>query len=434
MRILQVIHGYPPEFNAGSEVYTQSLCHELVRQGHEVFVFSRFENPFAPDFSMKKTVEDVVLKSGQHSVIRHYRVNVARQKDRYQSEGVDLAFQDMLEKTQPDIVHIQHLNHLSLGIVEIVARKHIPIVYTLHDYWLACPRGQFTRVNYGLDPLWEPCNKQVDNLCAIHCYSRYFSGLTPFNEDIEYWARWVSKRQEIIRKISEQVSVFIAPSKWLQKRMISALPALSEKTTYLDYGFDLKRLSGRKRAREDKLVFGYIGTHIVTKGIHLLIEAFSKLSQPSLLRIWGRPRSETTPFLKELADHLPSKSLQIEWCPEYQNQDIVSSVFNWIDFLVVPSIWDENSPLVIHEAQQLRVPVITSNHGGMGEYVKHMVNGLNFEHRNTESLTQQMQYALENPQQVFSLGKRGYLPNPHGDVIPIDEHGKQIIEIYQELK
>lgn len=46
MRILKIIHGYPPLYNAGSEVYSQSICNELVKR-HTVLVFTREENPFA---------------------------------------------------------------------------------------------------------------------------------------------------------------------------------------------------------------------------------------------------------------------------------------------------------------------------------------------------------------------------------------------------
>jgi hypothetical protein len=57
----------------------------------------------------------------------------------------------------------------------------------------------------------------------------------------------------------------------------------------------------------------------------------------------------------------------------------------------VPSVWVENSPLVIHEAQQARVPVITADAGGMAEYVHHEVNGLLFAHRDPAALAEQMQ-------------------------------------------
>ena len=53
MKILKVIHGYPMRYNAGSEVYSQSLCQELARK-HQIQVFARLENPFQPDYIMRE--------------------------------------------------------------------------------------------------------------------------------------------------------------------------------------------------------------------------------------------------------------------------------------------------------------------------------------------------------------------------------------------
>ena len=53
MKILKVIHGYPMRYNAGSEVYSQTLCQALAER-HEVHVFTRMENPFLPDYAVKK--------------------------------------------------------------------------------------------------------------------------------------------------------------------------------------------------------------------------------------------------------------------------------------------------------------------------------------------------------------------------------------------
>jgi len=50
MRILLVIHGYPPRCNAGSEVYTQLLARGLAPR-HEVRVFTRQEDPFLARYS-----------------------------------------------------------------------------------------------------------------------------------------------------------------------------------------------------------------------------------------------------------------------------------------------------------------------------------------------------------------------------------------------
>lgn len=64
------------------------------------------------------------------------------------------------------------------------------------------------------------------------------------------------------------------------------------------------------------------------------------------------------PFLRYY--RILSGDKTIEWRSEYHNENIAEDVFSHCDCIVVPSTWDENSPLVIHEAQQVRIPVITA--------------------------------------------------------------------------
>jgi hypothetical protein len=56
----------------------------------------------------------------------------------------------------------------------------------------------------------------------------------------------------------------------------------------------------------------------------------------------------------------------------------MSRLFSEVDWVVVPSVWWENSPLVIQEAFLHQRPVICSNIGGMAEKVTDGVNGLHF--------------------------------------------------------
>ncbi len=425
MKILVVNHGYPMKFNAGSEIYTQNLVHGLLRIGHSVRVFSRDENPFLKDF-------EIISKTRTSPDNIDYRldlINVARQKDRYQSDGIDEMFDKILSEFKPDIVHINHLNHLSLGIIEIIYRNHIPIIFTLHDYWLACPRGQFLQINYGIKDFYQLCSGQESRKCAINCYSRYFTGSSKIIEiDIDYWTKWVNNRQKIIKDIVEMVDYFIAPSPSLMKRMQNEISISDNKIIYIDYGFDLDNLNGRKRENDNSIVFGYIGTHIIAKGIDYLLKAFSELNGNSKLIIFGRERQDITNYLKNTY-----QSERIEWKNEYINSEIIDKVFNHVDVIVTPSIWEENSPLVIHEAQQARVPVITTNMGGMADYVKHNVNGLLFNPRDVNSLREQMQKMIDNPSLIKSLGNKGYIYSKHGNVISLEEHVTIIEKIYQEV-
>ncbi len=429
MKILQVIHGYPMRYNAGSEVYTQTLCHGLAGR-HEVHVFTREEDPFAPDYALRRDADP------DDSRVTLHLVNVPRSRDRYRHAGVDQRFAELCDRLQPDVVHIGHLNHLSTSLVSDAAGRGIPVVYTLHDYWVMCPRGQFMQM-HPEDPsdLWAACGGQEDRKCAERCYARYFSGAPAEQEDdIAYWTGWVARRMRHVREMTELVDVFIAPARYLKRRYHEAFGLPERKLIDLDYGFDLARLQGRARDPGEPFTFGYIGTHIPAKGIHHLIEAFGRVRGDARLRIWGRPRGQETEALQAMAERLPDGARgRIEWLPEYKNQDIVRDVFNRVDCIVVPSVWVENSPLVIHEALQARVPVITANAGGMAEYVHHEVNGLLFEHRDPASLAIQMQRFADDPALARRLGQRGYAQSETGDVPDLEGHVEAIERIYGEV-
>jgi glycosyltransferase involved in cell wall biosynthesis len=284
---------------------------------------------------------------------------------------MDERFGEVLDRVMPDIVHVGHLNHLSTTILDQARARGLPIVFTLHDYWLMCPRGQLMQM-FPEDPndLWPVCPGQQDRRCAERCYARYQSGAPEEREqDIAHWTDWVSRRMSHVRAVCDKVDRFIAPSRYLYSRFRDDFGLPESKLHCLDYGFSRERVMGRNRIPGEPFTFGYIGTHIPAKGISVLLTAFGKLEGDSRLRIWGRPKGQATKALLELTRSLPGDApSRVEWLPEYANQDITHKVFNRVDAIVVPSIWLENSPLVIHEAQQARIPVITADVGGMAEH------------------------------------------------------------------
>ena len=372
MHILKIIHGYPLNYNAGSEVYSQSISNELSKQ-HRVSVFTREENPYRPDFEIRKHAESASLD--------FYFVNNPQGKDGYRHQVMDTNFAKLLAEIKPDIAHIGHLNHLSTGIVDELNKQNIPIVFTLHDFWLMCPRGQFLTRSIGNENNFQLCAGQEDRKCASDCYRVYFSGRTENEEqDIAHWSEWTHQRMIETKAIINKVDLFIAPSNYLRNRFVKEFAIPENKIVYLDYGFPIDYLTKTNKSKDTpNFTFGYIGTLIPAKGVNQLIEAFCQIESPATLKIYGRQSGQATQALIALAEKSKNK---IEFAGEYINHNLANAVFSKVDCIVVPSIWAENSPLVIHEAQACKVPVITANYGGMKEYVQHQVNGLLFEHRN----------------------------------------------------
>ena len=423
MHILKIIHGYPPHYNAGSEVYSQSICNQLSKN-NKVSVFTREENLYLPDFSLRHEAAKPNLDI--------YFVNNAKGKDGYRHEQLDTAFAQLIAKVRPDVAHIGHLNHLSTGLVHKLKNQSIPIVFTLHDFWLMCPRGQFLTRGTAKDSERKVCNGQDNQKCANQCYSQYYSGLDErYDADEEYWSAWVAARMEEAKRLSTIIDLFIAPSNFIRNKFITEYNIPRNKIVYLDYGIDSHHITQFiPRQRQDKFTIGYIGTLIEAKGVNLLINAVKKLEIDCRLLIFGDANNQSGSALQKLAE---KSGKDIELAGKYINQDLADKVFSQVDCIVVPSIWEENSPLVIHEAQACQIPVITADVGGMAEYVQHLENGLLFRHRNEDSLREQLQFAILNPEKMIALGKRGYLNSPNGDVPSIEDHCKVLESMYKSL-
>ena len=205
MKVLLVIHGYPMRYNAGSEVYTQGLAQALAER-HEVHVFTRQQNKFLPDYVLSEETDPLDAR------VKLHVINLTQTLDQYRHVGVDRQFGALLDVLKPDVVHIGHLNHISTSLVLEASRRNIPLVYTLHDYWLMCPRGQFIQIRpKDQTDLWPLCDGQEDRKCAERCYARYFSGAPEEEEtDIVYWTDWVHRRMTHIREICGATDLFIA--------------------------------------------------------------------------------------------------------------------------------------------------------------------------------------------------------------------------------
>ena len=254
-RILIVNHGYPPAFNGGSEVYTQTLALHLLesQEFSAVSVMAREHDPFREDYEMRATVDE------SNPRLPVYLLNYPREAAYYQflSTSIDNSFRTLLQQLQPNIVHFHHLNHLSLNLPKIAKEEfNAKVVYTLHDYWLMCPRGQFlvtgTTSKDRREP-WQQCSGQNDRKCAVDCYTNRYSGgdVTSEENDLVYWTDWIKRRMAAVREACTYVDAFIAPSKYLEKKFVDQFSIPDHKMVYHPYGFDRNRLVGRKREHKD---------------------------------------------------------------------------------------------------------------------------------------------------------------------------------------
>ncbi len=143
------------------------------------------------------------------------------------------------------------------------------------------------------------------------------------------------------------------------------------KLRVVDYGF--RRAAPAPRAPDRRLRLGFVGTLVWHKGVHVLIEALQGLPTMTVeLKVFGS--LEVFPaYVKTLREQ--ARDLPVRFMGPF-DQDRAQDVYSQIDVLVVPSLWPENSPLVIHEAFMAGVPIVGARQGGIPELVSDGVNGL----------------------------------------------------------
>lgn len=238
--------------------------------------------------------------------------------------------------------------------------------------------------------------------------------------------RKIRARSQYMLDMLDGVDVLVAPSTFLRDQYVK-FGISPERIHVSDYGMNSTVVWKTKRPLSRRLVFGYTGTLMETKGVHVLIEAFRDVREDQgELRIYGyAPNEFHREYVQLLRDRSGDRN-NIRLMGKYE-PGAVGRVLSGIDVLVVPSIWWENSPLTIHEAFMAGVPVIASNIGGMAELVKHLVSGLLFEARNPKDLYAKIMLLIEQPELV------GKLSAATPAVKSIGANVRELVNIYDDL-
>ena len=131
-----------------------------------------------------------------------------------------------------------------------------------------------------------------------------------------------------------------------------------------------------------------------------------------LVEIHGANLESQVPGFQELIETL-RKPLIVEgvlrWVGSYEQTELAQRMEK-VDCVVVPSIWWENSPMVIQEAFANGKPVICGGIGGMAEKVRDGVDGLHFEVRNPLDLAETLVRATVEPELLQNL--KANVPEP----------------------
>jgi glycosyltransferase involved in cell wall biosynthesis len=104
----------------------------------------------------------------------------------------------------------------------------------------------------------------------------------------------------------------------------------------------------------------------------------------------------------------------------------IPSIYETLDVLVVPSLWNECSPLTIQEAFMSGVPVVASDIGGMREMIEHDVSGLLFPMGDVDALASALRQLCDDE----NLRQR--LADGVPDVCSLADHAAELRSLYAE--
>ncbi|HSE83900.1 MAG TPA: glycosyltransferase, partial [Thermodesulfobacteriota bacterium] len=198
MKIVQVIHGFPPHDMAGSEVYTYNLSRELAKKD-QVCVFHRIADPEREEYEMSFGTYDGLNICTINNTFKY----CDSFEKTYRNDIISKKFERFLDKVKPDIVHFGHVTALSTTLIEEAKKRKIPVVFTLHDFWLFCQLGQLLKRDLSL------CHGPKDSECA-RCLAPQLAISRGVKKAFEIMKRTVpnfqnrTRLEKILRKIYRQ--------------------------------------------------------------------------------------------------------------------------------------------------------------------------------------------------------------------------------------
>ncbi len=407
MRILFLLHAHPDLQAGGTEIFARDLFRTLRRDAGFDGLFlagtaphQRPQSPGTPFQTVGDQPDELLMWSGRFDPFHMSQLDL---------HGVAMPLAALLRELRPDVVHIHHLMTVGAEMVGVVRRvlPGVPVVMTLHDYYALCANdGQMVTTAGAL------CHSAAPDACR-RCFPE--RSLTDFR-----------LRELHIGGALAQVDHFIAPSRFLRDR-------------YVAWGLDASRISvvpnglpatppapARAAARRDRFAFfGHINRF---KGATVALDASARLSRDGVahrLTLHGSTEHQAPDTLARF-DHAREAAPDARYSGAYRRADM-SRLIADADWVVFPSEWWENAPLVINEALQHRRPVICSALGGAMELVGDGVNGLHFPVGDAAGLAAAMRRAVEEP----GLWER--LVDGIAPPVGIDESAARHRALYDEL-
>lgn len=369
MRILHLVHQYPPHYVGGTELYTQSLARQQAMAGHDVAVIAPVPETGPP---LERSADGVRV----HGIPTGERGRLQVFYQSFRQADVRRAVTAVVEQEKPDLVHIQHLMGLPLDVMGDLHQAQLPYVVTLHDYWYVCANAQLiTNTDHSI---CSGPDAQAAN-CARCGLAR--AGLSAAGALAPLVAPIFRRRNERLREVLANAAHVIAPTQFVYDTY-QRLGMPTGNMSVVRHGIELPenavraaRAAHAARGRGGPLQVGYVGSIAWQKGLHVLVNAVNELPPDDVrLTIYGGLESfpDYVAGLKAAMRH-PG----IRLAGRVARDDLWQALAA-LDVVVLPTLWYEASPLTIDEVFAVGVPIVASDIGAMTEKIANGANGYLF--------------------------------------------------------
>lgn len=380
VRVLLVNKFFHPR--AGAETSFLQTRQLLLDQGNEVIDFAmqheaNLPSPYEAFFAPRRSYDDdtSVARRAVDAAATVYSPSARR------------ALSKLLDVHRPDVAHLHNIYHqLTLSIVDELAERRIPTVLTLHDWKIACPA-------YTLFTEGQPCRRcpsgSVVNAVRHRCVKSSASAST-----IAATEAWIARRRGSYSKVKR----FIAPSRFAMD--VAALGGIAtRRVAHIPNFLPDEEMNIDTSMSDGGPQFVYAGRLDETKGIRNLLEAFSRVNAPASLRIAGRGPLENEVRAATARDSRIRYLGMLSRTELYEELEAARAA-------VLPSLYEDNGPLIILEAQARAKAMIVTDRGGPPEFVRHEETGLVVDPERIDHLTEAMQRLALDEGLARRLGAR----------------------------
>ncbi len=354
MKILHVVHGFPPEVIGGTELYVRRLVDEQRARGHDVSVFTGSVD-WKPEFTVERTT------LGALPVTRVHREDLYFDRwDKGFHPLVTEAFAAELRARAPDLVHVHHWIRLSSNLVATAAQVGVPAIVTAHDLFTTCPRVFRLKAKGGGDGD-EACASPMAREVCVPCVPRW-----RFQKDDEIERSLARYRADLVRELA-LARVVLAPSRSHADFLASMLGFAAARIEALPHGTLVDHAPGGAppapaRGTDGKLHLVSWGNLHPIKGAHLLLEALALADTRAGVRVhfFGE---FSTPEYRERLETL-ARGLDVVFHGGYRSGDLDHAT---IDVAVLPTLARESYSFILDEAARLGVPILAADAGALAE-------------------------------------------------------------------